>query len=475
MSEHIGIETTQYIETNMHTDDEMHKIHIHNSYDPFESPDVINQDTFIPIRDSFFDLHNAPSPPLVYKNQGSRRNSPTPMYAKPISRRNTPPLHNDCNDDEQYSANLWKNDPKTNIYGFPLPMFSRHGSRENSNHNSDSDDNNYDDIIHNSPFLNRINHILKLNTYSVKIKKLTRFEVAKMFEMHHGTIDNFSNEMNTLLNFVQAQKNVYLQSTNVTYIKLYSLIVLALTITGFVTVITPFIKSNSWNVVLITSCNAFATLIISITRYLNLEFTGCAFSFLANTYEKCETSFVIVNNKLVTEKNNYEKTSLEEIRKLEFKMNELNTIFTVVVPPEVKKLFPFVSHINIFLLLKEIKTNQDKLFNQLKNVKNEINYLTYLLNQSDINIAGYNDEINKHILTLTEQKEKIEDDICADKKVFDELKYIFTKEIQSAEQLIRYVYVLDLYFYFNKKPKYLDIDKYKNPIIKKNMEMISKD
>jgi hypothetical protein len=461
MSEQIGIETSQLIDTSSGDDDEVHKITIHNSYDPFESTDINDQNTFIPIRNSFFNMQNAPSAIMIQQNAVS----PVP---KPSSRRNTPPPIQ-YNDDYASNTNLWKTEPKM-IY-----TYSRHGSRENSNHNSDSDDNAYDDIIHNSTLLNKINHILKLNTYNIKIKKFTRSEVAYMFETHYGSVDTFSNEMNTLLNFIQAQKNIYLQSTNVTYIKLYSLIILALTITGFVTVITPFIESNSWNVVLITSCNAFATLIISITRYLNLEFTGCAFSFLANTYEKCENSFMNVSNKLVTENTNYEKTSLEEIRKLEFKMNELNTIFTVVVPSEVKKLFPFVSHINIFLLLKEIKTNQDKLFNQLKNIKNELIFLTYILNQSDINIMSYYDELNKHILFLTEQKEKVENDIRDDKKVFDELKYIFTKEIQSAENLIRYVYILDLYYCFNKKPKYLDIEKYKNPIIKKNMEMISKD
>ena len=348
---------------------------------------------------------------------------------------------------------------------------SRNHSRNNSNHNSDNEEEKHNPT---PMLLDKINHLYHT---PVKYKKLTYKEVAKSLEHYYDDYDKYSNEMDILIVYVRGQKNLFSHSSYVTYFKLYSMLVLALTITAFVTVITPFIAEKSWNTILITSCNATATLIISLTRYFDLEFTGNAYSFLANNYEKFERSLEMANNKLTLIKNEEEQNNLvmDKIKELEFKVGEIRDIFQVVLPNEVKMLFPVISHINIFSLIKKTEAQRALLTTKFKDIKNEINYNIYKINkQYHTNYSDFEDvedmenlqyKEKKRILFLNEIKDKIKNELINYKNTYNELEYLFTKEIQFAEKHLGIVYILPLYFWIMGKPKYLNIQKYKNPTI----------
>lgn len=348
---------------------------------------------------------------------------------------------------------------------------SRNHSRNNSNHNSDNEEEKHNPT---PMLLDKINHLYRTPT---KYKKLTYEEVAKSLEHYYDDYDKYSNEMDILVVYVRGQKNLFSHSSYVTYFKLYALLMLALTITAFVTVITPFIAEKSWNTILISSCNATATLIISLTRYFELEFTGNAYSFLANNYEKFERSLEIANNKLTLIKNEEEQNNLvmDKIKELEFKVGEIREIFQVVLPNEVKMLFPIISHINIFSLIKKTETQRALLTTKFKDIKNEINYNIYKINkQYHTNYSDFEDmedmenlqyKEKKRILFLNEIKDKIKNELVNYKNTYNELEYLFTKEIQFAETHLNIVYILPLYFWLMGKPKYLNVQKYKNPTI----------
>jgi hypothetical protein len=260
------------------------------------------------------------------------------------------------------------------------------------------------------------------------------------------------------------------------------MLALALSITAFVTVITPFIENQRWNTVLITACNAVATLIISLTRYLQLEFTGNAYSFLANSYERFENSLELANNKLVFLNHNQTEQNqivLEKVKELEFKIGEMKEIFQVLIPNEIKILFPVISHINIFSLIKKMESHKTHLIVKYKDIKNEINYNVYKMNMKYKLDTRMDDEVEmllnnekERVLFLNELKERIKNEIINYKDAYNQLDYLFTKEIQFAERHVSLVYVLRWYFACCGKPKYLDIKRYTNPVIQDYLNII---
>jgi hypothetical protein len=354
-----------------------------------------------------------------------------------------------------------------------------------SNHNSNNNSDNEQDVLHeneNTHFtpmlLDKIDH---LYVNKKKYKKLTYEDALKSLSHYYDDCNKYSDEMDILITYIRGQKNLFSQSSNITYMKLYTMLISALCITAFVTIITPFIENQSWNVVLITACNAVATFIISMTRYLQLEFTGNAYSFLANNFEKFEHSLEIANNKILFMKDEKEqnKVVLEKIKELEFKIGEIKDIFQVIVPNEVKTLFPVISHINIFSLIKRMESHKTNLIIKFKDIKNEINYNIHKINQrysrdvEDIeDIDNLHHKEKNRILFLNDLKNNIKNEIVNYKDAYNQLEYLFTKEIQFAETHVSMVYVINLYYLCWGRPKYLDAKKYSNPVIKDYLNII---
>lgn len=398
-------------------------------------------------------------------------------------------------DSDNTSTNLWE--PKTisdiddlcirSNSPFIISRFnsrepSREGSRHNSNHNSDSDKSDTE-YVSNTPLMKKIDHIIKSEDNLYKFKKLTYKDVVKSLEHHYNETSKCSNELDILITFIRGQKNLFSQSSNITYAKLYGLLMVALSITAFVTVITPFIETKSWNVILITSCNAVATLIISLTRYLNLEFTGNAFRFLANNYEKFENTLELANNKLmfIGNTDHQDALVLEKFKELEFKIGELKDVFQVIIPNEIKSIFPVISHINIFSLIKKMDSHKKKLIHTFKDIKNEMNYITFQVNTIKYKNITTNDISSNNIKELhrvaflNKIKEKVKTEILDYREAYGQLEYLFTKEIQFAETHMSYIYMLSIYNCIYGKPKYLDVDKYTNPVIRDYLRVILND
>ena len=311
-----------------------------------------------------------------------------------------------------------------------------------------------------------------------KYKKLTYDDVSKSLSHYYDDYNKYSNEMDVLITFIRGQKHLFLQSTHVTSFKLYSMLFLALCITAFVTVVTPFIEDYKWNVVLITSCNACATTVISMTRYWNFEFSNSAYTFLSNNYDKLEHSLEIANNKLtfIDTEHEQSKIVLDKIKEIEFKIGEMRDVFQVNIPHEVIKLFPVISHVNIFSFIKKMETHKRRLIIKYRDIKNEINYTMYKLkeramNDYEMDENDYNVD-KRRILYLNEVKDKIKSELINYKDAYNQIDILFTKEIQFAEQHVNTVYALPMYLWWFGEPAYLDVNRYSNPVIQEYLKLI---
>lgn len=310
-----------------------------------------------------------------------------------------------------------------------------------------------------------------------KYKKLTYDDVAKSLSHYYDDYNKYSNEMDILITFIRGQKHLFLQASNITSFKLYSMLFLALCITAFVTIVTPFVRSYGWNVVLITSCNACATLVISMTRYWNFEFNNNAYIFLSNNYDKLEHSLELANNKLTFLDNETEqnKIVLEKIKEVEYKIGEMKDVFQASIPQEVTQLFPVISHVNIFSFIKKMESHKRLLIYKYRDIKNEINYFMYKLKQQYNEVEM--DEMallveKKRILYLDHIKNRIKSELVNYKEAYNQIDFLFTKEIQFAEKHVNIVYALPLYYWLYGKPKYLDIELYSNPVIREYLNLI---
>jgi len=309
-----------------------------------------------------------------------------------------------------------------------------------------------------------------------KYKKLTYTDVAKSLSHYYDDYNKYSNEMDVLITFIRGQKHLFLQSANVTAFKLYTMLFLALCITAFVSVVTPFIENYTWNVVLITSCNAGATLVISMTRYWNFEFSNNAYTFLSNNYDKLEHSLEIANNKLafIDNEQDQSKIVLDKIKEMEFKIGEMKDVFQATIPAEVVMLFPVISHVNIFSFIKKMESHKRNLIFKYRDIKNEINYHMYKLNQHadweiDENVITVE---KKRILYLNAIKDRIKSELINYKEAYNQIDFLFTKEIQFAEKHVNTVYALPLYNWWYGKPKYLEMSRYSNPVIQEYLNLI---
>ena len=211
-----------------------------------------------------------------------------------------------------------------------------------------------------------------------KFKKLTYEDVEKSISKYFVN-NKLSNEFDLLITFLKGRKNIYVQSKNL--IQFYSNIlnITMIVITASIAVFGPIIYEYTWSIYLISALNSIIAILISLANYLKFETIVDNFLCISNQYQKMETTTELTSNKLYFLKSEKEKNKLI-IRKIEFieeKLKDINEVYKMIIPELIKKVFPVISHINIFTFIKKIETYKSNLIMNLRNVKNEIRYIMF--------------------------------------------------------------------------------------------------
>jgi len=137
------------------------------------------------------------------------------------------------------------------------------------------------------------------------------------------------------------------------------------------TIMVPFISRFEWSAGTITTIYAIITLLIGLVNYFRLESSYQQFSILADRYDKLQTSLELANNKLVFIENRAELEHSVSMNIREFE-HKLSDIVNVIVPEDVKRLFPVICNINIFSFIRKIEAQKRALIIQYKDVYNSI-------------------------------------------------------------------------------------------------------
>ena len=156
-------------------------------------------------------------------------------------------------------------------------------------------------------------------------------------------LDNkYSSELDILTTFMKGQKNVYIQSKQLSQWRLNCLMIPSLFITCGITVFADLIYYDTDFKWILTTLNASVALLIALMNFLKLESSTNMFLQLANHYEQIETSIEMTNSKMVLmDTDNEKKTlALSQLKIIEKKMNEMKQINKILVAAEIKSLFP---------------------------------------------------------------------------------------------------------------------------------------
>lgn len=255
---------------------------------------------------------------------------------------------------DNYLRNLDSNLKDNYIYSNSPISGSLNGSREGSL-SGDSDDNNYG--------------------------KLSIHQVQKNLEKYYdiGISNKFSSEIDILTTYIKGQKNLYIQAKYLTHRKLNWLMFPSLFLTAAITIIAPFIECQRWSGGFISGLNACIALLLSLINYLKLESSTEMYLLMANHYDKLETSLEMTNSKLIFIEHDEDKRKLvlNKIHEVELKLNELKESNSLLIPEEIKQIFPIICHINIFLFIKKMEVYKKGLLIKFRDVKNEIRYILH--------------------------------------------------------------------------------------------------
>jgi len=262
-------------------------------------------------------------------------------------------------------------------------------------------------------------------------KKLSFQEIQKSINKYYDSDDKYSNEIDILTTYLKGQKNLYMKSKTVTQTKINMLMLPALIGTSIITIFAPIIQIYNWSGAFISGLNACVALLISIVHYLKLESSADMYLHLTSNYDRLESSLEFANNKLgfienKTEKNELVLTKMKEIEK---RINEIKETINIIIPDEVKRMFPIICHVNIFSFIKRIEVYKKNLIVKLKDIKNEIRYIQWKWGD------GIEQKERLRLEFLYTIKDKIKCELLHYKNVYGCIDELFMKEIKRADNI----------------------------------------
>ena len=336
---------------------------------------------------------------------------------------------------------------------------SYYGSNPGSSNNSDIDEREEQGVIKKTISLSDIAsgtvemvqtiHSRRKPSRSSQYRQLAYQDVERGMDKYYDTEDidsKYSSEIDILTTYMKGQKNVYVQAKQFSQMRLHSLMIPSLIITSLITVISPIIGCDDMNKWMISLLNGITALFLSLLNYLKLESSTEMYLQMATYYDKMETSLEMANSRLIMMDSDEEKRALviSKIQEIEQKMFETKETNSVLVPEQIKKLFPIVSHINIFSFIKKMENYKKTQIYKLKDVKNELRFILHKWKKEDRNNNSdksitHREEMEhireqKRVQLLYAVKDQLKTEILDYRSAYGHIDEIITREINFAEK-----------------------------------------
>jgi hypothetical protein len=139
---------------------------------------------------------------------------------------------------------------------------------------------------------------------------------------------------------------------------------------------------------------------------------------------------------------------LSKFNEVEMKISDYKLTNAVLVPEEIKLLFPIISHINIFSFIKKTEIHRKKLIEKLKDIKNEIFFILYKWEKQEQFAIKHNNKLpglststsqatrreQERLAYLYTLKELTKTEIIEFQQTYSVMDTIFNREISGAER-----------------------------------------
>ena len=323
----------------------------------------------------------------------------------------------------------------------PVILESVYGSGSNSE--ADDDDQShikYEDDNSNT-YQNDMHNDHPFGNFFRKLKyRDVEKSIARYYEVSQET--PYSNELDILITFIKGQTQLYLEAKSITQYQLHCLMFPTLLISALLTITSPYLSCNEWNLEITSGMNAIVTFLLSMIHYLKLESTMESYSQMANHLDTVYSSLEMTSSKITFLKDQKQINALiiDKFNEIEEKIKEQRLHHSILLPEHVKYLFPIISHVNVFQVIKRYKHHRRNLIERMRNVKNEKQYILYQWDKREqLHISP--STLQKHqykreqmrLQELESMKNSLKNEIIEYQNMYSILDDLFSREIKDAE------------------------------------------